>query len=276
MQQERLVYIIGDKFKDFANLTSLITISEFKDLLSLPSTMIPKNTSYLIAQGVSISDLNQVLDLMELRGLKKLLPIVNAEQIIKSKESSNLVHKHKPENIMITKPNMIGGDTFTSFLCIDENCAEMSDHVTGKHIQGMVLIEAARQMMLSVTETYFLSENEKNNSYFVLNYVNTTLNQFTFPLDIGLHYYVNQSERSSKGILKSTVTISIIQNEKKAGSVEISFSVYDKGFISEKESQMASKVLFDQVQTDSSMLMQKKIKPKSSVQNQTFEQQVCF
>lgn len=50
---------------------------------------------------------------------------------------------------------------FESHLMLNDRCAEMSDHVTGQHLQGMILIEAARQMTLAVTEMYFIDSNDR-------------------------------------------------------------------------------------------------------------------
>src|SRR3546814_8567164 len=74
----------------------------------------------------------------------------------------------------------------------------MLDHLTGQHIQGMVLTEACRQMFLAVTEKYFLQDYRAKKRYFVIDTMTMRYNAFAFPLPAQITYKV-----LSKNVQKS-------------------------------------------------------------------------
>ncbi|MBD2810814.1 hypothetical protein ID853_07945 [Xenorhabdus sp. Vera] len=84
---------------------------------------------------------------------------------------TRITHKHKRKNVLISKTIKTGDTSYQCHLLIDDDCAEMADHVTGQHIQGMVLLEACRQMINSVSER-FLIKTGRNKS-FVLHTMNS-------------------------------------------------------------------------------------------------------
>lgn len=63
-----------------------------------------------------------------------------------------LVHKHRSENTLISTPERSENGNFVAGLILHEQNELMLDHLTGQHVQGMVLTEACRQMFLAVTE----------------------------------------------------------------------------------------------------------------------------
>src|SRR5690625_2275198 len=59
--------------------------------------------------------------------------------------SSALSHKHNPKNTLVSMPRQVTADTFELHLMIDEDCELMNDHLSGQHVQGMVLIERSEE-----------------------------------------------------------------------------------------------------------------------------------
>jgi hypothetical protein len=152
---------------------------------------------------------------------------------------------------MITIPVELSKNHYQSFLIMNDNCAESSDHITGQHIQGMVLIEAARQMMLSVTENYFLLSQEKENPYFTLNKINTNFLRFTFPVEIVINYQVMNITKKTNGSIKSTCKILFEQLGQTVAEIEIDFCVYSKDIIAVIEKTMAADTLQKALLTES-------------------------
>jgi hypothetical protein len=56
---------------------------------------------------------------------------------------------------MLSLPRRVSESCFEADVLVDDAGEHMSDHVSGQHLPGMVLIEAARQMILAVTEEFF-------------------------------------------------------------------------------------------------------------------------
>ena len=96
-----------------------------------------------------------------------------------------LVHKHVAHNVLISTPQQVSEDTYQASLVMDERCPEISDHISGQHLQGMVLLEAVRQMCIAVTEQ-FLSQRKQSRSSFVLKHVESRYHAFAFPLRVSL------------------------------------------------------------------------------------------
>jgi hypothetical protein len=198
------------------------------------------NCFCVIGQGVRSELFNVLKSKIKERNLDEFIQFKN-EQLLYQREDKNIVHKQKTENVMITKPIPWGGakNTYKSSLILDDRCAEMSDHVTGQHLQGMILAEAARQMMTAVSERYLLEEDEKCNSYFTLNKLSPEFKSFAFPLEVDIYYCEKQMDKVPKRCLKSTALVSFVQGKKVICEVEICFSVFNKDFMNHME-QMAA------------------------------------
>lgn len=237
-----VIYIIGDKYKEFSLNQNVLTYSDAIAYTNVFQGKKNKKTYYRIGQGVSNKEFSYLCEHIKQNRLEKYFDIQN-KNIIKTKENKLNVHKKKEENIMITRPIKLSDTDYVSHLVIDDDCAESSDHLTGQHIQGMVLMEAARQMMLAVTEIYYYGENKEEALYFVLNKVNTSFMKFTFPVDVSLNYKIISLQKKSNNALKSTCLISILQFDDLVTEVEIEFSVYASEFISRLERNMAIETL---------------------------------
>ncbi|MDP1217553.1 AfsA-related hotdog domain-containing protein, partial [Klebsiella pneumoniae] len=67
-------------------------------------------------------------------------------------------HKRKKANILITSPEKRDEDNYCARLILQDASELLCDHQTGQHIQGMVLIEAARQTIIATSEKFLLAE----------------------------------------------------------------------------------------------------------------------
>lgn len=113
----------------------------------------------------------------------------------------------------------------------------MGDHQTGKHVQGMILVETCRQTFIAITEEFYLSEKLAP-SYYVINDMNMNFSNFLFPLPAFVHYELLErdvNERRSR--FKAMIRIS--QHTTLCASMTVSFTVYPANVISEKEATMA-------------------------------------
>ena len=210
---KNIIYIIGDGFCSLNQLENVFTVSQIIKILNAEESFKTHLAVCVIGQGVSKKEREQ---LESYSRQNKLGLIINAHQI---PTSSELTHKHKCQNIMITEPlTVIPGKKYCAYLSTDDACAEMSDHLTGHHIQGMVLTEAARQMMLAVAEKYMLDSAEKGNSYCILTEISSSFLQFAFPVEIKIeHEILEFNQLKSNGYEAKTRTI-FIQNSTVIGA----------------------------------------------------------
>ncbi len=237
--EAKTLFIVGNTFSNFAEVNQMVsTIDDFRAMVKIP----PLCDYYLrIGQGVSSKDLKDITEMINCSEHKKSFELndhgyLNFQSDLDHKGS---VHKHDSSNVMISPPVNLGSNCFISSLYLQDNCAELSDHSTGQHIQGMVLIEAARQMVLSVCENYLLNEEQKYKSAFVIKNMNINFKNFMFPLNADARLIAsNVSQKKLGGIDADTMT-TFFQNGIEVANVSLQLSTYDSKFINGKEEKMA-------------------------------------
>ena len=148
-----------------------------------------------------------------------------------------LVHKLRNENSLITLPKQLSESLFCADVWIDGENEFLQDHVTGYHIQGMVLIEVVRQMFIAVSEEYYFRD-WKENSYVVIHELNTKFHQFTFPQSFSVHQENVKIKEKEKSIFFDS-NFFITQNNNKTFSANAIYSIYESSILTEKEKNKA-------------------------------------
>lgn len=252
MKELRIV-IIGNRLTEFANNKNILTYDQFNYLLQIESKLTDSQNKYTLHLGQGLCDLQiqaickQIHDKdldTRFKLYNDLFPIFRA--------NSQLTHKRKIENSMISAPKKISDSEFKSYLMLNDSCAEMSDHLTGQHIQGMVLIEASRQMVNSVSEKYLITKSNSKKKGFVLNYLNSKFHEYVFPLDVEIIFKIEKIRHGLDGNFKATAFIQIFQNHNLMMTIDIGFSVMEKESLLEIESQMAKAAVKERI-NDSSL-----------------------
>ncbi|MCX7121995.1 MAG: AfsA-related hotdog domain-containing protein [Gammaproteobacteria bacterium] len=231
-----ITYVVGEGFENFSKNLNVISVSTLEEIIGLPRIGKAKNGYYVFGQGVSGERIKKIRQFIEENKVNDIAIKNNAPV----KEENEYVHKKIAENVMISKPLAVNNEFFISSLLIDDRCAEMSDHLTGQHVQGMALIEAARQMILSVSEHFFLSDDERFKSYFVLNKIDVEFKQFIFPIDVELRCTVVMYEKLSAGKFTAKCLIEFVQNNISCTEVTIQFMADEKENLEKKESKLAN------------------------------------
>lgn len=232
MLNKECIYIVGDKYKKFSELQNIYTYSEVLLLVKCNDSILTQKF-IIIGQGVSAEE-RQTLRNLELNN--KLGVILNRHYEL---TPQNMSHKEKAYNTMISAPRVIHSNkSYSAYLMLDDGCAEMSDHITGMHIQGMVIMEAARQMMLAVGEKYLLPPQMKGNAYFALKQINSKFYQFGFPIEVKLIHTINHLKRREEICIAETVT-EVVQNGALIAEVGINYVACIKDSLLDKETSMA-------------------------------------
>lgn len=177
------VYVIGDKFVNFSNGDSVLTYHQV--LQSLP-THDYSNTQVVIGQGLNAHEVDRVIQIFRSANPASTTEIV---EHVSRKVDKSVVHKTVQENVLISEPYKYAELSFAAALVIDDDCLEMSDHQSGDHIQGTLLIEASRQMFMACTQRMIVGAGERKIQYTLEN-MRVTFSDFVFPIctDIDLTY----------------------------------------------------------------------------------------
>lgn len=230
MENLKKIYVVSNKLSTFARHKNIFTVDNFlakvrskKDASTLSLNPYEVN----LGQGLNDEEIDGIINLIVFLDLENLF-ILNSLSWSKKRSSKQLTHKHKDQNIIISEPKKLSCEEYQSDLMLNESCAEMSDHITGQHIQGMVLIEAARQMVNSVSEKFLIPKGDSIRKGFVLNGMNVKFNHYVLPLDVELNFVIRKLRRGLGGNFKVDSIVNVIQNSQLMMSIQIDFSVMDK------------------------------------------------
>ncbi|MCZ4282312.1 AfsA-related hotdog domain-containing protein [Kiloniella laminariae] len=240
---ERIVVVVGDKFADFAVGKDVITLSQLKGMLCLPSRLLAVQGQIVIVPGQGLGD-KDIEAVEKQASLSECRAMFDFSLWYRSgrRASQKYSHKHLPQNTLISEPVQCGDDCYELSLLIDENCELMSDHQTGQHVQGMILFEAARQTFLAVTETFYLPQNETG-YYFVINQMSANYNRFAFPIEARITYRICTKDIAKANRMSFSADITVEQCNQVAATFHTDFTVFENSRISSMEGKLASQSL---------------------------------
>jgi len=239
--KHRILLVVGDRFSTYVQGKDAITLSNLKGLLALNVPLLSGNERRVLVPGQGLSD-ESVRDLLTQASQSPNLAQFDFSlwRNLPERASAALTHKHRPENILISTPVRMSQESFSMQLLIDEECELMRDHQSGQHVQGMIMIEAARQGMLAIVEQYFLPHNDIEYA-FVLNDMSVQYNNFTFPLSASIESRILSSDLSNPRRLSFSTEATVRQCGVDVSSLTFTFSAMDKARIHKREAMMANK-----------------------------------
>lgn len=224
--------IVGDRLEKFAQATGSLTFTQF-----LLSRLAPKQC---VATGQGLNP-NQV-ELLERYCRQHDIKLVRSVDP-GERAGESLTHKADQRNGLISEPVMIAPDVFEAQLLIDEHNELLIDHVTGYHVQGMVLIEAIRQMFIAVSEVGYSREVVPRNGYVIFSSLDVRFSSFVFPIPAILRHTTTSLRVDAPGRTTFAATLEVIQNSACVTAAEVAYTVFDKAVIGPKELRKAKQAL---------------------------------
>ncbi|HEY6528839.1 MAG TPA: AfsA-related hotdog domain-containing protein [Cellvibrionaceae bacterium] len=209
-QIENTIYIVSSKFRDFCDSEQ---IWDYQTALENLHRIARNVDKIILGQGLGHEQRQRLLESLKFLSDSRSILV---QDHIHQRVCKEKVHKIRDNNVMVSSPQRVNERTFEAYLVVDENCAEMSDHQTGEHVQGAVLIEAARQMFMACATTFELSPEASaklGDMQFALNEMRVVFHNFIFPIEtrIELHFDgANVREKAAEG----KAHIVFYQNEK--------------------------------------------------------------
>jgi hypothetical protein len=234
-----VLHVVGDGFNGFIDANpDVVAVSELHRRLAEGGVL--NDTTLVIGQGVASE---QLVDLRHALGQPANAGIALDVDERQFAIDPRITHKHKEHNVLVSVSECVEAEkVYESLLRIDDRCAEMSDHVTGQHVQGTVLMEAARQMFIAVTEQHFTGSRTAGN-YFVINTFEVTFLSFAFPLRTSVRYTIVEHRSDPRGTDFFEALVAFQQNDKMVATVKVSFTVYPQQFIANQEARRARQAL---------------------------------
>ncbi|WP_341937874.1 AfsA-related hotdog domain-containing protein [Marinimicrobium sp. C2-29] len=237
----RILLVVGDKFSSYVQGKDAITLSNLRGLLTLSIPLLPNQGKTVLVPGQGLSDAS-IQSLLEEAGRSPNRGYFDFSlwHDLPSRAPASLTHKQRPENTLVSTPQRLNAECFSVHLLIDEQGELMQDHQTGQHVQGMILIEAARQGMLAVVEQYFMPDNDIDYA-FVLNDMSVKYNNFAFPLAARVECRILEQNMDNPRRLTFFTEAVVKQCGMEVSLMTFSFSAMDRTRISKRESSLAQK-----------------------------------
>jgi len=241
----RILLVVGDKFANYVQGKDAITVSQLRGLLSLSIPLLGGQGVTVLVPGQGLGD----------ECVKQLLQEAAASVNLSSFDFSlwhslperaprSLSHKHNSANTLISCPRQVAADVFETHLLIDEDCELMQDHLTGQHVQGMILIEATRQALLAVAEAYLLPKNNIDYA-FVLNTLSVNYSHYTFPVAAILRCVMTDMQVDNPRRLSFSAEVHVEQCGQVVSTLNVDYGAMEKQRITKREAMLATKIQSD-------------------------------
>lgn len=232
--------LVGNRFHGFsAAHPEVLTVSEFiRHLRNDAGAPEPEHLTLVPGQGIGESQWDLLRTEIFERGLAQRIHLMPA---IAAPAERHETHKHLQINSLITPPRQTGAGRYRAELRVHNDNELLIDHQTGQHVQGMVSVEAARQMFLAVTERFLLPDDRDR--YFVIHSLDTEFENFLFPLAAEVDYRIVAADTADPDKLSYTVEIGIEQAGRRCTRTSVRFTAFENRPISSKEQRRAEQAI---------------------------------
>jgi hypothetical protein len=232
MKQSTFI-IVGDDYKNFALQDDVFTISSFFEKVNQQKDWLSKDHNILMGQGISYQDREYLDSFLESRGVR------NTHSLAPTASLSD-THKRSDENVLVSDPQRLGKLDYMFDLNLTDKVDRLSDHVTGKHVGAMLLMEAARQATIVALEYEYCKESEQKLSL-ILDRFNSKFDGYLFPLPATLHTTIEELKITDKTITV-VVNTNVSQSGASIGDISLNVTLFNSEVldkIEERKSQTA-------------------------------------
>jgi len=237
------LYLVGDRIKAQIPHPRLLSISELEVLIEKGHAAgnLSSVLRLRIGQGAAADRLLEARRRIDSYGLAMWIHMPAEHEL--ERASGAYTHKREPRNIIISEPQQSADTEYVATLLADDACAEMSDHLSGKHIQGTVLLEAARQMVLAVGEKFFIAATHRGELSFVTHHVEARFHDFVLPLEVEIRCRIEGVRRGAGSNFKADAAMNFHQAGTLSASIKFAFSVLSKRFLQTQETRLVERQL---------------------------------
>lgn len=191
--------IVGDDYVHFSDQNSIYTVSDFYRKMLEDAKWPESSANMILGQGISYHDREFIDHATKRRNAERLFPL----PAIASLDDT---HKRTDENVLISQPLKLGKLRYGFDLTITDKSDRLSDHVTGKHVGAMLLMEAARQATIAVLEREYCRKSSEKFGL-ILDRFDCQFDGYLFPLPTSLDTTIEELKVSPKNITVVVKTV---------------------------------------------------------------------
>ncbi|MEU3711218.1 AfsA-related hotdog domain-containing protein [Streptomyces catenulae] len=237
------LFIVGDRYEAFADQTSAVTVSRFIDQLRAGAHRNADGDRTLLlaeGQGVTAYDWDRIEEELR-RGDAPGRTVI--ERSPRGRLGNHTeTHKHRESNVLIAGLTRRSETAFRSSLRLHNDQELQLDH-QASHVQGMVVLEAARQMYVAVCERYYTCHRPEHRYSHVFARLETSFRNFLFPLDATLDCEVLQADLSDPELLLFDIEVTFRQAALHVASVRMTGTALPATVMARKERRGAERAV---------------------------------
>jgi hypothetical protein len=218
---DRHIIVVADRFAQFAVDDQVATMSELVSLLS--SGTAGGHWVVHLGQGVEDSDC-EILEYL-VAGGSVAMSIANRDSFPRVPAVPGMVHKHFPENVVLADVRNPSKEHCLAELRIHKDNELILDHHTGEHVQGIVIIEAMRQICIAQFETGYRAGLPSYDYTGMWTRMNISFESFLFPLQATVESTIVEADLSRESNLKFRASTSVRQNGVLVASSDIEYAM---------------------------------------------------
>ncbi|NUR57738.1 MAG: hypothetical protein HOV87_03405 [Catenulispora sp.] len=204
------IVLVGSRFDSFITAGLGLSAAAFAEVVARGGyDGLPEPVQVHVGQGLDEAAVARAGEAVERRGLGDRLLLDPRDLPIPVE--ARVVHKHDPRNVLLADFEYCGPHTFEASLRLHNDNELLQDHQSGPHLQGMVLIEAARQMFLAICELEYLRPWSDQAFSFLLTQLDTRFNRPVFPLPLRMRLTAHRAETEDMNRMRFNVETRFVQ-----------------------------------------------------------------
>ncbi|MGW5744528.1 AfsA-related hotdog domain-containing protein [Amycolatopsis sp. NPDC003861] len=236
--QQRDVVVVADRFAQFARDDRVFTLSGLLALLGTGGPT-PPDCRWVVhfGQGIDATD----GDLLQAACDKSegALCLADPEAFRLPHEPPIVVHKDRPENVLLAGVHSPAPTHCRAELRIHRDNELVLDHHTGEHVQGIVIIEAMRQICIAQFETAVRPGLAPAAYAGVWKRIDLSFQDFLFPLPATVESLIVEADLDRETNLKFRATTSVRQHGRTVATAGIEYSMIAQGRVGTLERRKA-------------------------------------
>jgi hypothetical protein len=234
--------VVADRFTGFAFADQAQTVSGLASEISA-GAFDQHPGEILLHEGQGVGDFERAY-VQAAIDRRKLTDRIRFAHEAVTPVGRDVVHKHGEHNVLLADLRRTGDDSYVAGIRVHGDNELLLDHQTGEHVQGMVTVEAARQLFLGVFEVGYRHRWPLGNFYIVWNSVRLNFASFLFPLPAEIRCTVRElSVDKPERQLDFELELELRQGGKPVASGEVGFSAFPLSKIHAVERRKAQKAL---------------------------------
>ncbi|WP_194916454.1 AfsA-related hotdog domain-containing protein [Catenulispora rubra] len=218
------IVLVGDRFDHFSGAGLGVGVTGFAEAVGRGDyDDLAGPVQVHLGQGLDEAAVAEAGEAVERRGLARQLLLDPRD--LPTPVETRAVHKHDARNVLLADFEHCGPYTFEASLRLHNDNELLQDHQAGAHLQGMVLVEAARQMFLAVCELAYLRPWPDRRFSFLLTQVDTKFERLVFPLPMQMRLTAHRADTENVNRMQFDTETRFVQGGREAATTRVAAMV---------------------------------------------------